>query len=392
MPQMDAGMTLRSIGLPLGLLLLCAGAAEAKGDVTRTPGTRGYVVSHLWHALGSAGPEACPQGFALAPTQEYLNRLPPGSEKARLSQVDHLRQLIFGPASESPDGQNLCAKPTLVADPGLRTVAGTGPAPGLPLDLPPAPPRCVQPRFAGEHGEPAIDNQLYRVLGCIRGYQPGDAAEGYQADSYKAGGRTLLIEVNGLDDLRNDPELEIVLELSIDKPPFAATGVALAHASLRASDRVEERVRMQGHLVDGVLTTDPVDLPLPSEQRGKRLRLADKATPPDVLLPADILSARLRLEVQPDGSLKGILAGYVGLAEFYKTASMQGMGAATDRYSKGRAFNFGYTCPGLFHALQRFADGFPDASGTCTAISAAFRVEAVPAFVIHGEAQTAAAP
>ena len=41
---------------------------------------------------------------------------------------------------------------------------------------------------------------------------------------------------------------------------------------------------------------------------------------------------------------------------------------------------------GLYHALHRLADGNPDpATGKCTSLSAAFPLEAVPAFVIHPE-------
>ena len=49
-------------------------------------------------------------------------------------------------------------------------------------------------------------------------------------------------------------------------------------------------------------------------------------------------------------------------------------------------------CPGLYTALHRLADGERDpATGVCKAVSLAFEVEAIPAFVIHPPAQLQAA-
>jgi hypothetical protein len=43
-----------------------------------------------------------------------------------------------------------------------------------------------------------------------------------------------------------------------------------------------------------------------------------------------------------------------------------------------------WSCPALFRAAHELADGYPDAkTGACTAISSAFRMDALPAFVIH---------
>jgi hypothetical protein len=46
----------------------------------------------------------------------------------------------------------------------------------------------------------------------------------------------------------------------------------------------------------------------------------------------------------------------------------------------------GVDCPTFSQAVHRYADGYPDpATGKCTAISTAFDIEAVPAFIIHPE-------
>jgi len=43
--------------------------------------------------------------------------------------------------------------------------------------------------------------------------------------------------------------------------------------------------------------------------------------------------------------------------------------------------------PGIYHSLKRHADGNPDPeTGEFTSISAAYRIDAVPAFVVPAEA------
>ena len=58
---------------------------------------------------------------------------------------------------------------------------------------------------------------------------------------------------------------------------------------------------------------------------------------------------------------------------------------------------YGLHCPGWIAEAHRLADGYPDPkTGKCTALSAANRLKAVPAFVIHkpkpAATQQAAAP
>ena len=49
-----------------------------------------------------------------------------------------------------------------------------------------------------------------------------------------------------------------------------------------------------------------------------------------------------------------------------------------------------WSCPALYTAAKELADGYPDPkTGDCTAISSAFKFDALPAFVLH-EKNTAA--
>ena len=48
--------------------------------------------------------------------------------------------------------------------------------------------------------------------------------------------------------------------------------------------------------------------------------------------------------------------------------------------------------PGVYYALKRLADGMPDASGQNTAISAAYYLEAVPAYVLERSGKVVGIP
>ena len=56
-----------------------------------------------------------------------------------------------------------------------------------------------------------------------------------------------------------------------------------------------------------------------------------------------------------------------------------------DRHQgRNAAFNRGFVCAGLYHAIPRIADGHPDPeTGECTSMSTALHFEAKPAFAIR---------
>jgi hypothetical protein len=85
--------------------------------------------------------------------------------------------------------------------------------------------------------------------------------------------------------------------------------------------------------------------------------------------------ARLRLTLKPDGTAKGVMGGYQDWDPIYVSFAVPG---ATNEV------NLSIDIPGIYYALKRLADAYPDpATGQNTAISAAYAVEAIPAFIVH---------
>jgi len=125
-----------------------------------------------------------------------------------------------------------------------------------------------------------------------------------------------------------------------------------------------------GRIVDGVLTTDPVDLRFVfREQIIDNLRV--------------MRGAVIRATFHPDGTLDGGLYGYTTLSSYYDMI---------EHMTQDGADNVGISCVGIRQAIDRYADGYRDqATGRFTAISSEMRFHAVPAFVVGSTAMAQAA-
>jgi hypothetical protein len=214
-------------------------------------------------------------------------------------------------------------------------------------------------------GRTGIDNQLYRVQGCMPGYQghKGFLMQ-YRNEQRRNGLLSILLQVSGIDDDRNDDSVDVAVYYSLDHMAKDASGKQiLPDYSFRVTDNPEYThyfTRLHGRIVDGVIITDPV----------KRLQF-NPGLDPELTL-AD---ARLRLQILPDGALKGIVGGY---EDWHRDMELNAMSNSESLY--------GFQCPAIYNALRAAADGMknPD-SGECDGISAAYDIEGVPAFLVPGQ-------
>jgi hypothetical protein len=234
-----------------------------------------------------------------------------------------------------------------------------------------APNTCAHENFTSvATGESGIDNQLGRVVGCIRGYREGSDLDKFSAATLATGEHSILIELRGVDDTQNDPEIEIGLYSGKDPVTVDAAGKILPHQSLTVHGDARYHNVVRGKIVGGEVISENFDLHLKVDQQVIHSEF-------------DIKAARVKLKLNPDGSLKGMMGGYFDVARRYEHFMQSGVVTS---------WLLAYNCPGVYDALHKFADGYPDPkTGKCTAISTAFRVQAVPAFVIHPSVQTAEA-
>lgn len=329
---------------PLGLGPGIAGAFapitlryRAADDLTAPqPGVRDFVVSGFGSVVGSGGADPCPGGF---------NR---------------------NPAEHAPPLAEDCLDPTATQDPLFQTRQVADTVDGFDLD-PTASPMtpagaCTHQPFTGPHGEPGIDLQSWRALGCVRGFQAGEIADTVVDQAVRDGSMTILVELRGVDDPVNDDDVRVQVFASADPPPRGADGSILPYGTLSASADARYRGSVgYGRIAGGVLTAGPMDL---------RVRLNIQIVAGDLTFH----DAWLRLAPRPDGTVEGALFGYQPVEELYDIYGRKA-GAAG-------ALALGYTCSGLYAALTQAADGDYDPdTGTCASISTGYHFTAVPAFI-----------
>ena len=214
-----------------------------------------------------------------------------------------------------------------------------------------------------ETHERGVNNRLFRVLGCIQAYkgypppQPPLEAE-YRWEYSRAAMGAWLISISG-EDLMKDGEVTVTLEGSIDP---VTTADANAHVQSDMTYRIAAnpawRNVLRGRIRDGIITTEPTTITMKCDAYIQPVY--------------EFREARIRLKVKPDGTLEGVLGGYQPWYPLYW--SHANVGYIDER-------GFGVDAPALYYALRREADAYPDAkSGRNTAISAAYMIEAVPAF------------
>jgi hypothetical protein len=346
----------------------------ARGD---DAAPKGFIVSSIAFASYDGGPADCPDGLNKSAKDIYLESLPQ-PERDRLSKPEAEKELwkaLYAPGGFIGPGKrthNRCADPKDFDSPPLRTIQGRV-ADGMDLQSHPAGGTCTHERFTSADGKGQVDNQLWRAMGCIRGWRKGADIEKYAYDNIRAGEYEILLEIKGMTDPRNNAHIEVGIYSSQDQAQVDAAGNVLPDASLQVHDNPKYRAVAQGRMVDGVITTDPVDIRLNYRSAGY------------VDTDFYIKGARMELTPQPDGSVKGKIGGYYDVETLYDGFIRQPMVVTSVLLS--------YSCPAVYEALNTLADGYPDPkTGRCGAISTAFRIEAIPAFVIHPkDTKTAAA-
>ena len=168
------------------------------------------------------------------------------------------------------------------------------------------------------------------------------------------------------------------IQLSANREP-------LWHATYTMSQDARFRARAHGRIVNGVVTTDPVDVRLPTVLNAMHLE-------------RHLRDARMRLTLAADGALEGFMAGYTPVVDMYDMSygfrngrtNAGDLAPQRNGSAHGAASVLGRTCEGAWAALHRLADGHRDpATGKCTSISTQYRFRAIPAFIVEAEPQSA---
>jgi dienelactone hydrolase len=300
----------------------------------------GFVVSRFASVVPTFAAGSCPRGFNLSNVEREARHLPLIADDCAHPEagVDDDFQTFAAPATV--DGWNLDGADSRATDAGP----------------------CAHDDLAGPLGESGFDLQLWRAVGCVRGFQPGEIADVVVDQAVRDGSMTILVEVRGLDDWQQDDSVRVQVFGSLDAPPIGATGTVLPFGTLSVHPSARYRSQVGAAVVrDGVLTAGPMDVRVPINIQivGGDLTFHD---------------AWVRLARQSDGTVRGQLFGFQPLEEFYDIFGRKA--------GQAGASALGYTCTGLHAALASQADGDYDPdTGRCTSLSTGYQFTAVPAFI-----------
>lgn len=332
-------------------------------EPSRRKGVKSYLITWIAPAT-DAGDEACPK-VNEKPTEADVFRYKSPEEAAQIRAQNGDKGISYGPQSErrGPAGLSVANFPGIVPDPVLIE-PNTNTAFGIDLDGDDGsgkPPKGVRRHrnFTSPDGRGGIDNQLLRVWGCVTGYRGKRGYNNQTPNARRADGNiTTLIEISDIDDENNDGRVFVSIIHSMDKPIKDNSGKTfIPNYTFRPAEDPNFtlfNVRLPGRIRNGVVTTDVMPKFEYNPGQGAVTKL---------------YQARIRLEPQPDGDLRGYIGGYQDIRE----------SALFSGYSEG-LFNF--KTPAIYYAMKRNADGLQDpVTGEFNGISMAFEIDAVPAFL-----------
>ena len=348
----------------------------------RATETKSFVLSYFYPA-NYYGEDTCPDGLNPLPDVFFkrdlkILGLPQAEVNAmfdkdyKIQNGDPTTRWVAVAATRGNGRDNVYLHPTTVPDAHLKPAVGRY-AYGFNLDgKGPSAPNSYEDPETHERG---VNNQLFRTIGCIQAYkgypppQPPLEAE-YRWDASRAVMGAWLISVSA-SDLNADGDVTVRFETSLD--PVIVQD-ANAHVQSDMTYRVAGHAAsvnvLHGKIRNGVIYTEPIHLSMKCSAYIQPVY--------------DFLEARMRLRIKPDGNLEGVLGGYQPWYDVYWSHAKVG-------YIDERGF--GVDAPALFYALRRYADAYPDPrTHQNTAISTAYMIEAVPAFIARlDDASTARA-
>jgi hypothetical protein len=346
-------------------------------------GVAGFVVSDIKYALGPDASEtgACPDGMTKNASEIYIAehkvvQAQGESDEAFTKRVDQGSK----PYLQTSDGENFCSFPELAEpDPHFKTIQRSDiKVRGINIDG-----RASLNDFLDAQGNRGIDNQFFRVVGCSRSFQ-SEGLSNHFVTTMKTGAWGITIQLSGLDDIKNDSEVEVVIAANADPIQLSAARDALPYATYARSQDPRFRAETTARLVDGVLTSDPVDM---------RFHKVVNS----MILERPLQQARVVATLSEDGVLSGYLAGYTLVEQLYDLVYGYRSGKTSggdpsplrERSANGTAYVLGHTCNGGYYALKEHADAFPDPeTGLFTAISTQYEFSAIPAFIVDIETKS----
>ena len=335
--------------------------------------TRSYVVSWFYLTANSTDND-CAGGLNPTGDKTFARILKElGKSPAEIENlVEGFPFTMTGPLISQRgkvDGKpvNVYVNPTSVQDPLIHTVIGHS-GYGFDLDGKESTGGFVDP----ETGARGVDDQVIRAIGCftaMRALPP--ARPGFpsiQWDTTRDQMPAWLVEVGGIDNPQSDDDVSVSLYRAVEPIIRNALGEPQADLTFRIDPDPRIQNKVHGKIQNGVLTTEVFSFFMSGD--------------PFAMPEYELKKARIRLTIKPDG-VKGVVGGYQPWEPIYFSYAIAGA-----LHESGLSLDI----PGIYYALRSLADADPDAkTGQNMSISATYLIEAIPAYIEHPVAKTAAA-
>jgi hypothetical protein len=362
------GICLPAIGFSLGA------SSNASAE------SRGWVISMV-HTATYANKDACPVGGPVTPEQVQIRALvrkglTEEEAKAALGGGDREQGDVDAdnpakpkPATAAPRPRRRRPEnpsglfPARSEDTGIETAVGRY-AYGFNLNGKVEPDSFEDP----ESHERGVDNNMWRVLGCFEGYHVRKPVRPYSEnisfDTSLDAMPAWLMWISGAD-LTQDGPVTVTFDRALNVAMRNGLQGLLGGASYTIDPDPRWHSENKGQIKDQVLTIEP----------GEFKMAGDSQWYPVLRL----LKARLRFKIAPDGSFDGFIGGYQPFKDFFHFLAIRGEGLSQTNL------------PGVYYAMKRLAEEFPDpVTGENTAISATYRMQGIPAFLLKPSGQLAA--
>lgn len=313
-------------------------------------GRIGYVLTNRYWSLYETerGATECPKGFNNGPREEFKKLYP---RDKQLSVVDAQLQWEGSQWHPSTSTYRL---PFHEAQGKISY--------GLNLDG-----KVGAEDFVSPQGEQGIDNQFYRAIACVDSFRIGGSLYNFENTFLQQyPDSRLLIELTEVDDLVNDADVTVTTYRGMNSLLGDASGKSYLPGGTQRVDMRWSKdyvFKLKGRIVDGVLSTEPIDW-----------AMVPWAMTANVTAFQEFRGMRLKMKVTAERA-EGIMAGYVDVQRWHHALNTN---LSTHHQSYGRV-----SSPSVVAALQRLADGYPDESGTHTAISASADLKMVQVYLVH---------
>jgi len=355
-------------GLALGAAgLLAAGVATQAANAE----TRGYAVSWFYMAAESQNDD-CPQGtnpLSEEMATNYMKAAGKSDQEIQALKKDYPANM-YGPmymrGRINGKPANVYINPTSEPDPKIKTAQGHV-AYGFNLDGKDGPNDFVDPQTK----QTGVDDMLYRAVGCfITQRASGGQRPTYPAiqwDTTRDQMPAWIIEVSGIErdavGKVKDGDVKVNIFRATGPVTRNAAGDPQADMSYTADTSPRSQNTVHATMHNGTLTTDPFEFHMIQD--------------PFAITEYHFKNTQVRLTLNDDGTAKGVLGGYQPWLPIYEGFAL---GGAVNE------LNLSIDSPGIYYALKRLADAYPDASGQNQFISSSYIIEAVPAFITHPNA------